>query len=311
MGSSQIPFVFHVTVALVLSPFWSNKTNGVVLEVPLASFQFDWATTPATSVLPIAVPSPTNLIPIAAAFATLRVTLAVWVKLPLVPVMVSGYVPSGVVELVVTVSVEVPDPVTVAGEKLAVAPAGSPLALSVTTPLNPFSAPMLVVKVVAFPTTTVCELGVAVRLKFGGGWVAATVKLTLAVWVKLPLVPVIVSVDVPSGVVPLVVTVSVELPEPVTVAGEKLAVAPAGNPLALSVTAPLKPSTAPMLVVKVVAFPTTTVCELGVAVRLKVGVVGARGTIWMALTGARGSESVDAPGVAVIVNPVAVMVNST
>jgi hypothetical protein len=225
--------------------------------------------------------------------------------------MVSGYVPSGVVELVVTVSVEVPDPVTVAGEKLAVAPAGSPLALSVTTPLNPFSAPMLVVKVVAFPTTTVCELGVAVRLKFGGGWVAATVKLTLAVWVKLPLVPVIVSVDVPSGVVPLVVTVSVELPEPVTVAGEKLAVAPAGNPLALSVTAPLKPSTAPMLVVKVVAFPTTTVCELGVAVRLKVGVVGARGTIWMALTGARGSESVDAPGVAVIVNPVAVMVNST
>src|ERR1017187_10675453 len=76
MGSSQIPFVFHVTVALVLSPFWSNKTNGVVLEVPLASFQFDWATTPATSVLPIAVPSPTNLIPIAAAFATVRVTLA-------------------------------------------------------------------------------------------------------------------------------------------------------------------------------------------------------------------------------------------
>src|ERR1039458_3905754 len=270
MGSSQIPFVFHVTVALVLSPFWSNKTNGVVLEVPLASFQFDWAITPATCVLPIAVPSPTNLIPIAAAFATVRVPLAVWVKLPLVPVMVSGYVPSGVVELVVTVSVEVPDPVTVAGEKLAVAPAGSPLALSVTTPLNPFSAPMLVVKVVAFPTTTVCELGVAVRLKFGGGWVAATVKLTLAVWVKLPLVPLIVSVDDPR-----------------------------------------KPSTAPMLVVKVVAFPTTTVCELGVAVRLKVGVVGARGTIWMALTGARGSESVDAPGVAVIVNPVAVMVNST
>src|ERR1035438_230542 len=169
MGSSQIPFVFHVTVALVLSPFWSNKTNGVVLEFPLASFQFDLATTPATSVLPIAVPSPTNLIPIAAAFATLRVTLAVWVKLPLVPVMVSGYVPSGVVELVVTVSVEVPDPVTVAGEKLAVAPAGSPLALSVTTPLNPFSAPMLVVKVVAFPTTTVCELGVTVSVKLGGG----------------------------------------------------------------------------------------------------------------------------------------------
>jgi hypothetical protein len=59
--------------------------------------------------------------------------------------MVSGYVPTGVVELVVTVSVELPVPVTVAGEKLGVAPAGSPLALNVTTPLNPFNAPMVAV----------------------------------------------------------------------------------------------------------------------------------------------------------------------
>ena len=221
MGSSQIPFVFQVTVALVLSPFWSNKINGVVLEVPLASFQFDWATTPATSVLAIAVPSPTNLIPIAAALATVRVTLAVWVKLPLVPVIVSGYVPSGVVELLVTVSVELPAPVTVAGTKLGVAPAGSPLALSVTTPVNPFSATMLAVDVVALPASTVCVLGVTVKLKLGGGGTAATVMLTFAVWVKFPLVPVMVSGYVPSGVVALVVTVSVELPDPVTVVGDE------------------------------------------------------------------------------------------
>ena len=88
-----------------------------------------------------------------------------------------------------------------------------------------------------------------------------------------------VRVDVPSGVVELVVTVNVELPDPVTVGGEKLAVAPAGNPPALSVTTPVNPATAPMLAVYVVPLPTTTVCAAGVVVRLKVGVDGARGTI--------------------------------
>jgi hypothetical protein len=46
---------------------------------------------------------------------------------------------------VVTVSVELPAPVTVAGEKLAVAPLGKPLALNVTTPVNPPTAATLVV----------------------------------------------------------------------------------------------------------------------------------------------------------------------
>ena len=50
--------------------------------------------------------------------------------------------------------------------------------------------------------------------------------------------------------VPLVVvTVSVELPEPVTVAGEKVPTAPAGSPLTPSFTVPLKPAAAAMLVV--------------------------------------------------------------
>ena len=125
-------------------PAWSNKANGLVLVVPLASFQFNCATTPATSELAIGVPWPTNLMPMML-FVTVRVILVVCVKLPLVPVMVSVEVASGVVALVVTVNVELPDPVTVAGEKLHVAPLGSPLALSVTTPLNPFNAPIVVV----------------------------------------------------------------------------------------------------------------------------------------------------------------------
>jgi len=52
---------------------------------------------------------------------------------------------------VVTVNVELPAPVTVAGEKPAAAPVGNPLAPSVTTPPNPFKAPIVVVYVAALP----------------------------------------------------------------------------------------------------------------------------------------------------------------
>jgi len=210
---------------------------------------------------------------------TISVTVAVCVTLPLVPVIVNVELPAGVLPPVVTVNVELPAPVTVAGEKPAVAPVGNPLALSVTTPPKPFSAPTLAVYVVAFPAITVCVLGLPEIVKSGGGGCALTTKLTVVLCVSAPLVPVIVNVDVPTGVLPLVVTVNVELPVPVTVAGEKLAVAPAGSPLALSVTAPVNPFSAPILVVYVVALPTITVRVVGFADMVKSGVVTARGTI--------------------------------
>jgi hypothetical protein len=61
---------------------------------------------------------------------------------------------------------------------------------------------------------------------------------------RLPLAPAIWRVEVPPGVDAEVVTVSVELPAPVIDVGLKLAVAPAGNPVRLSATLPLKPFTA-------------------------------------------------------------------
>jgi hypothetical protein len=109
--------------------------------------------------------------------------------------------------------------------------------------------------------------------------VCTDVSVTVVACVTLPLTPVSVNVDVPAGVLPVVVTVNVELPVPVTVAGEKLAVAPAGNPLALSVTTPVNPATAPTFAVYVVELPTTTVCVLGLAENVKSGVVATCGTI--------------------------------
>src|SRR5713226_5571065 len=70
---------------------------------------------------------------------------------------------------------------------------------------------------------------------------AVTARLTVAECDKLPLTPVIVSVEVAAGVVLAVVMFKVEDPEPLTEVGLNEAVAPAGKPLTLSPTLPLKP----------------------------------------------------------------------
>jgi hypothetical protein len=56
-------------------------------------------------------------------------------------VIITGYVPAGVAEVVDMLNVELP----VAGLKLGVAPVGNPLALQLTVPLNPFSGVTVVV----------------------------------------------------------------------------------------------------------------------------------------------------------------------
>ena len=76
-----------------------------------------------------------------------------------------------------------------------------------------------------------------------------TVKLTVVVWLRLPLVPLIVSVKVFLGVDPAVLTLSVELPEPAREVGLNVAVVFAGRPLALKVTVPLNPPDGVMVTV--------------------------------------------------------------
>jgi len=65
------------------------------------------------------------------------------------------------------------------------------------------------------------------------------------VWVREPLTPVMVSGNVPAGVLAVALTVRVE--DPVAGFGLKLPVAPVGNPLTLNVTAPVKPLIGVML----------------------------------------------------------------
>jgi hypothetical protein len=78
---------------------------------------------------------------------------------------------------------------------------------------------------------------------------AVTVSPADALWLSAPLVPVTVTVAPPVGVVPVVDTVSVVVPLPVMLVGEKDGVAPDGNPDVPNVTGPANPFVAPMVTV--------------------------------------------------------------
>ena len=74
-------------------------------------------------------------------FPTASVTDVVCTSAPLVPLTVIVEFAPGVFAVVVTVMVVVPaPPVMVAGLNVAVAPAGRPLTVGVTVPVNPFAA---------------------------------------------------------------------------------------------------------------------------------------------------------------------------
>ena len=65
----------------------------------------------------------------------------------------------------------------------------------------------------------------------------------------LPEAPLIVKVKVPVGALLPGVTVSVDIPEPVTVAGLKLALVRFGNPETLKLTVPENPPVGVMVIV--------------------------------------------------------------
>jgi len=87
------------------------------------------------------------------------------------------------------------------------------------------------------------------------GMDAETVKGTVVVCFSAPEVPVMVSVTLPTGVVPVVVTLSDALPGRVMELGLKDNDVPAGNPVAAKFTAPANPFTAPPLTVYVAVPP--------------------------------------------------------
>jgi len=86
-------------------------------------------------------------------------------------------------------SVLVPEPLTLVGVRVQVKPvAGDTVAVRLTTPLKPWSAVTVIVEVPAPFALTVTLVGLAAMVK------SCTVKVTVAECVRVPLVPVTVTV---------------------------------------------------------------------------------------------------------------------
>jgi hypothetical protein len=193
-----------------------------------------------------------------------RETVVVWLRLPEVPVIVSVDVP--VAAVAPTVSVRELVVVAVPGLKDAVTPFGRPDADKLTLPVKPFRGATAMVLEPLNPWATVRLLGDAERLKFAG---TPTARETVVVWLRLPEVPVIVTVEVPVAAVALAVSVK----ELVVVAetGLKDAVTPFGRPDADKLTLPAKPFWGATVMVLEALDPWVTVKLFGAAERPKSG----------------------------------------
>src|SRR5262249_28309781 len=97
---------------------------------------------------------------------TVRAIIVVWLRLPLVPVIVT--VAGPVVAVLDALSVRVVALPLDAGLKLAVTPAGNPLALNATLPPNPPLGVTVMVLVPLDPRVTVKLVGLAVNEKSAG-----------------------------------------------------------------------------------------------------------------------------------------------
>lgn len=164
------------------------------------------------------------------------VTLVFFVMLPETPVTVIVEVPNEA--FAATVRVRALEEVAGFGLNDAATPLGTPEALIITLPVNPFAGTTAITLPPELPGATVSELGFAVRLNVGG---AATVRLRVVLEVRLPEIPEIVIVDVPRVAVAVAVKVSVLVDE--VGFGLNPAVTPLGKPEALKVGLPLNPFT--------------------------------------------------------------------
>jgi hypothetical protein len=188
-------------------------------------------------------------------------------------VIVTVAVPTVALEEAVSVRVEVALPfaggVTGLVENVAVTPEGRPDALSVVAELNPPVLVTVIVLVPLLPWATVTDVGEALTLKAG---VAdeLTVRARVVLALKLPEVPVMVTVAAPVVAVALAVRVSTLVP--VVGLVPKVAVTPLGRPEAASVTLPVNPPTSVTEIVLVPLLPCVIVRLLGESESVKLGV---------------------------------------
>jgi hypothetical protein len=178
---------------------------------------------------------------------TVRAMEVMCERVPLVPVTATDVVPS--VAVVDAVNVNVLVPAVDIGLKAAVTPAGKPLAVKATAPVNPpLGVTVMVVDAVP-PRGTVTLAGMAESEKSGTGG-AVTVSAMGVECVSAPLVQVMIAFTAPGAALLEAVRVSTVLvPVAGTLGGLKMGVTPAGKPVTVQATTPVNPPTLPMVIV--------------------------------------------------------------
>lgn len=200
---------------------------------------------------------------------TVREIDVVCVRLPEVPVIVAVTVPVMAVALAVSVKVLVP--MVGFGLNDAVTPLGKPEADKLTLPLKPFCGLTAIVLVPLVPCVMIKLLGEAESVKSGVG-IGLTVSKTVVLFLKLPEIPVIVTVVVP--VLAVLLAVSVKLLAPVVGFGLNDAATPFGKPEADRLTLPLKPFCGVTVIVLVPLVPCVIIMLLEDPASVKVGEEG-------------------------------------
>lgn len=159
-----------------------------------------------------------------------------------------------------SVNVVVPLVVRDVGLHVAVTPVGRLEALKVTADANPPAIVRVTVSLtLAPPCVAVIDVGDADSEKF------RTVKATVVVRVKLPFVPVIVTVEDPPAAADVVVIVKMLVPLAERVVGSSVALVPAGSPVTLSDVDPVRSLVAVSVTVAVPFAPATMDTEPGEA----------------------------------------------
>ncbi len=180
--------------------------------------------------------------------ATSRLIVVTFIKFPDVPVIVT--VAGPVEAALLAVNVRVLEAVALVGLNEAVTPLGRPEAARLTLPLKPFCGVTVMVLDPEVPCMMLRLVGDEERVKSGG---SATVRASVAVCVKLPEVPVTVTVAVPADAE--VLAASVNVLDAVVGLGPNDAVTPLGRPEADRVMPPLKPFCGVTVIVLVLLLP--------------------------------------------------------
>lgn len=163
-----------------------------------------------------------------------------------------------------TVMVELPEPGAAIrlGLKVTVCALPSPVATKWMAELKPPEMALVIEAVPEPLLETLIVVGDALRVKLPDD-APVTVSETVAVFMRLPDVPVTVILYVPFAVEEATIIFMMEVPAPTIEVGLKLTVTPAGWPVADKEIVELKPLVTVVVIVEVSEFPFVTDTEVG------------------------------------------------